>query len=171
MSALGLSTEPLKWCLPTNLVYVDMIDSWKDICEECWSNTDILVGNPFLICCLICLSLQDALPVGWRMDFVCTTQILSKRRRNKVTVNIYSCSGSKEYLMLAKHFLCMVFTLIQYTLMLAHSFLRYYMFHTQLCTTLKEKTFQNWNICFSNMNFLIHWIHCYFKLLFLNEHR
>lgn len=31
------------------------------------------------------VSLQDALPAVWRMDFVCTTRILSKRRRNKVT--------------------------------------------------------------------------------------
>lgn len=33
---------------------------------------------------LLFVPLQDASPVGWRMDSGCTTQIPSKRRRSKV---------------------------------------------------------------------------------------
>lgn len=38
---------------------------------------------------VVVVSLQDVLPVGWKMDSVCTTQIHSRRRRNKVRVSVH----------------------------------------------------------------------------------
>lgn len=35
-------------------------------------------------------SVQDVLLVEWKMDFVSTTQILLKKRRNKVTLHVTS---------------------------------------------------------------------------------